>query len=143
MAYCKLSDVVQRFPQQSIQDLTDDDLTGHVVDSVLDSAADDASEVIDSYVRGRYATPFAAPVPSLILQIAVDLTVYNLYRRRFDQAMPEDIAKRREEALKMLREIQGGAVRLFNDPALPPTIVLGSKTEADREFSSDTLTRMI
>lgn len=144
MAYCKLSDVVQRFPQQSVRDLTDDDLTGEVVDSVLESAASDAAEIIDGYIRGRYATPFAEPIPKLIIQIAVDLTVYRLYCRRFDQGIPEEISKRYERALKTLREIQTGAVRVYDDPAASvPTLVIGSKAVGDRTFSPDTLSRMI
>ena len=144
MAYCTLPDVVQRFPQQSVIELTDDDLTGEVVYSVFDSAASDAAELMDSYLRGRYALPLATPFPPLIIQVAVDLTIYRLYSRRFDQAMPEEISKRYDRALKTLREIQSGTARLFDSSeAPPPVLVIGNKAEGDRMFSLDTLNRMI
>jgi len=109
--YCTLDDLKAQIPEQNLIDLTDDEGTGQINQSRVDAAIQNATDIINGYVGGRYAVPFD-PVPGLIRTIAVDITLYKLYERRFETEMPETMTMRYKNALKLLEQIQKGMIML-------------------------------
>lgn len=142
MAYCTLTDLQAVIPQEDLIQLTDDLGAGVIDTTVVDALAADAAELIDGYLRGRYALPLAL-VPGIVRQVAVDLTTYRLYCRRMP-TVPEGIAARQANAQKLLDAIQKGVLTLGASAALSDQAVVATSGGAvvsapDRLFSRETL----
>lgn len=75
--------------------------------AAVDRALDDARNTIDSHIGGRYPLPIA-PVPEILERVACDLARFYLY----DDQVTETIQKRFDEAMKLLRDVQGGKAQL-------------------------------
>lgn len=108
MNYCTRQDLIDRFGEDELIQLTDRAGTGAVDDAVLDQAIEDASGEIDGYLAsGGYATPLS-PVPRIVTAKACDMARHALY----DDHATEQVRKRYEDAIRFLRAIADGTVRL-------------------------------
>lgn len=142
MPYCILDDLKSAAPETDLIQLTDDAGTGTINLAIVSEVITYAGDLIDGYLRSRYTLPLN-PVPSLIKDIAVDLALYKLYKRRFNLSAPDGISESFKNSMKTLKEIPAGTVSLGTD-ALPqglpePGKVLTNKTSDDRVFSKDVL----
>lgn len=108
--YCTVGDILYQVDEKELIQLTDDEDLGSINESVVLRAILDASSLIDSYCAGRYRIPFL-PVPEIVRQLCVDITVYHLYSRRGD-AVPENRKARFDNALKLLDRIAKGLIIL-------------------------------
>lgn len=109
MSYATLQDLIDRFSEDEIIRLSDraDVPTGEVDAAVVAQALDDASDLIDGYLAGRYRLPMEE-APALLGQICSDIARYKLYRD-----MPtETVAQRNKDALSHLKMIAEGKVVL-------------------------------
>lgn len=106
--YTTQQQMIDRFGQAELIQLTDRDGTaGAIVAAVLDAAGVAADAIIDTHLSGRYQLPLAS-VPTVLISIGADLRRFNLY----DDAAPEQITKRYDEAMKLLRAIAKGEISL-------------------------------
>jgi phage gp36-like protein len=112
--YCSLADVINVEPQQQLVQLTDDEDTGAVVTAVLDAAIASADALIDTYLRGHVTIP-ASPIPPILVTVSAELTVCNLYKRRFGTSMPEAINDRRKWAEDKLAQIVKGTIKISEE----------------------------
>lgn len=107
MPYCTRQDLIDRYGETEILQLTDRDGIGVIDDTVVTRAIDDAGAEIDGYLAGRYRLPLAT-VPRLITSVACDLARYHLYA----DGAPEAVAKRHDDAIKLLGAVSRGAINL-------------------------------
>lgn len=142
MPYCTLADLKLQVPEEDLAQLTDDAAGASVSTPVLARAIADADAEIEGYLRARYVVPMA-PVPEIVRRVSVDLTIFNLYSRRFntDDGVPDAVQARWENAIKTLTRISSGAVTL---PTTATTTadsdqILTDKTEDDRDFTAEVL----
>lgn len=105
MPYCTKQNMIDRYGQEELIQLTDRANVGAIDDQVLDQAIADASGEIDSYLAGRYSLPLAT-VPVSLIKIACNMTRYNLY----DDAASETVRQRYEDAIKFLRAVGTGQI---------------------------------
>ena len=137
MAYAVLADLVERFSQRELIQLTDrSDPPADAIDpTVAQSALDAAGSVVDGYVGAKYALPLIT-FPVLLTDVACDIARYRLYA---DQA-PEIVSDRYKEALRTLRDISAGNIKIdvagAEPPSRAPVIVTSGPV---RTFSRDTL----
>jgi phage gp36-like protein len=104
--YCTRQDLIERFGERELVELTDrDGSRGVIVDEILAQAMTDAAGEIDGYFGTRYSVPLAT-VPKAIQRIACDLARYYLY----DDEAPKQVAQRHEDAVRFLRAIARGEV---------------------------------
>lgn len=139
MSYILQADLLGQLTEDQLIQLTDDGNVGEVHAETVTQAIADAEAEINGYVATRYAVPVAAPVPALLKKLAIDITVYNLWRRR--QKVPELVRTVYEDALKRLDGIAKGTVTLGVDPA-PAESTKGAAGETfgpDRVFDRDKL----
>jgi phage gp36-like protein len=141
MAYCTQGDLEKIVPGQDLIELTDDAVPpAQIVTANVDRAISDAGELIDGYLRDRYALPLAE-VPGLIGTLAADIAVYRLYARRAKLDPPEGVQERYKNALKLLEQIQKGLICLgvgsVPTPEAPSDSVLVSAGQ--RIFTQRTL----
>ena len=138
--YCDLDDLKNAVPEEVIIQLTDDDDTGSVDTDKTDSAMNDAAELIDGYLRGRYTLPLA-PTPEIVKRLSVDISIYYLYQRRLDLTMPESLENRYKNSIKLLEQIMKGQVTFAQtgDDIAGSLNLKVNKTSDDRLFTMDTM----
>lgn len=130
MAYCTQADLIRRYGELELIQLTDrDGMFGALDADVLEAAISDAGEEIDAYLRdGGYALPLADP-PHVLVRRACQLARYYLY----DAARPEPVADDYQEALDWLERVATGKVNLSvggdGIPTAPLAIAAGSRAQ--------------
>jgi len=107
MSYCKLQDLIDRFGEIELIELSDNDNVGQINEDTIDSAIEDADGLINGYVGSRFPVPLS-PVPSSINRIACELARYYLY----DDGAPDYVTKRFDDAEKVLKGISKGEISI-------------------------------
>lgn len=115
MAYCTAQDMIDRFGEDEVIQLTDRARQGIIDDGVLDRALSDARAEIDGYLAVRYPVPLAA-VPPVLVRVSADITRYYL----FDKAATDQVEARYKAAVGLLRDISAGRVTLGLPEAVAP-----------------------
>lgn len=141
MAYITNDDIQLRIGPAAYVQLTDDTGTGSADTAKVDEARLGAEGEANSYLAARYAVPvdltgepqLAATLKSFVLDIAA----YRLHTRR--PPVPDDIVRRREEAVTWLVRVASGLVQLPAALALAENGALGIVARA--VGPSRTLTR--
>lgn len=111
MPYCTLTNLIDRYGETELIQLTDRTGGGVVDQDVIDQAISDADAVIDGHLAGRYTLPIS-PVPAILVGYACDLARERLYK----DAAPELIIKRGDDARRFLVMVAQGKVSLGATP---------------------------
>lgn len=108
MPYCTQADLIERFGENELLAIARDE-TGTAIDTaVVERACDDASGEIDGYVSAAgYPVPLS-PVPRIVIANACDIARYRLY----DEHASDQVQKRYDDAVKFLRSVSRGDVKL-------------------------------
>lgn len=108
MPYCTLATLVERFGNEEMLDLAADE-TGLAIDeAIVTTAIEDAAGEIDGRIAaGGYSVPLES-VPRIITAYCADIARYRLY----DDRATEQVSKRYDDAIKFLRAVAKGEVRL-------------------------------
>jgi len=110
--YCTQAQMIERFGEPLLVQLTDRDGAGIVDSAVIDAAIADASAEIDMYLAARYELPLST-VPLTLTRLACILARDVLAT---DSDMHDERwSKQADEAHRLLREIAGGKVSLGVD----------------------------
>lgn len=127
MPYATVADLITRFGEPEIEQLAGRTALDVIDAEVAERALADAAAEIDSYVGARYRLPFD-PVPPLLGRLACDIARYRLY----DDAAPEEIRRRYEDAVKLLTRIADGTVSFgvaVDAPTAPNEVVLAQPAQ--------------
>lgn len=117
MSYAAIDDLVSRFGESEIIQLTDREVSGALDDAVAQQALDDASAEIDGYLQSRYTLPLAT-VPAALARVCADIARYRLY----DDHASEQIRDRYRDAIRWLEGVSRGNVSLgLADDGSAPT----------------------
>lgn len=136
MGYIVRSDLDARYGTREITELLDTDNNGSEDTERLDGIIEDASALVDSYVAGAYTVPLA-PCPTVILAIVSDVVRFKLW----DDRAPDEVRKRYDDALKQLRDIATGLMKLPGLSNISTQQIGGIEyTETERLFTLETLT---
>lgn len=107
MSYSTYDDLILEFPKAEIDSLLDRDRNGREDDGVVDEAVGFADDLIDGYLRERYAVPLTT-VPRNLVGVACDIVRYRLY-----QGQPTELVQLRyDAALNWLKDVARGLVTL-------------------------------
>jgi phage gp36-like protein len=79
MSYATVTELITRFGEAELIQLTDRDGGGAINQAVVAAALTDADALINGYVSARYTVPLS-PVPPVITKIAADIARYTLHR---------------------------------------------------------------
>lgn len=111
MAYSLQADIEKRIPAADVAALTDD-TNGVTTDTaILTEAGVLADSVIDSNLRGKHTVPLTT-VPPLIRELSVTLTIWNLYQRRINLAIPETLEAGFKDAKQTLKDIRDNKITI-------------------------------
>lgn len=132
MPYATAQDMIDRFGQQEMIELTDRANLGAIDAIVLGRALADADAEINGYLASRYALPLAS-VPPVLVAKASDMARYYLY----DVRVSEAVKARYDDAVKYLQSLAKGLVSLGLDPVDVPVADAGGVqiTANDRVFN--------
>ncbi|MFD1342884.1 gp436 family protein [Litorisediminicola beolgyonensis] len=131
MPYITLSELIDRYGERRIVDLTDrGDLSTGVIDAdTVARAIADTDAVIDGYLAAKYALPLAE-TPPMIADLAQAICIYKLHSYEPDGKVQADY----EQALKMLAQISSGTIRIPGASGIEPATTGGSGARVtDRE----------
>jgi phage gp36-like protein len=125
MAYATQSDLVPvRMTAKDLTELTDDDNTGTINTALVTAILEEASGRVESYCRGRYATPLQASDD--VKSLTLDIAVYLLFSRRRETNVGETVQARFNQAIAFLKDIAAAKASL-DQPATgqPQTSLAG------------------
>lgn len=111
MSYATPQDMINRYPNRDLVQLTNEDPTVLTVDTtVLQQVLDDASAEIDGYLGGRFVLPLTDP-PEVLNRLSTDIAMYRLQALRPVQDIA-DARQRYEDAIAMLTRVAAGEMTL-------------------------------
>lgn len=107
--YATLTDLITRFTEQSLIDLTDraDPPAGVIDENVINSALADAQAEMDGYLAVRYTLPVTTSTDRL-RAVMCDMVRYRLHGDR----VTDEVRVRYEDAVGWLRDVGAGRVVL-------------------------------
>lgn len=108
MAYCTNQDLIDRFGEGEILQLTDKQNLGVIDDTVLAQAVDDAAAEIDGYLAKFLPL---TDVPKVLVRINAVIARYILY----DDQATDQVEKQYEAALRVLTKIAESDLSLGQD----------------------------
>jgi len=115
MPYAAVADLIARYGEDELIQLTDRTGAGAVDTAIAQRALDDAAAEIDGYLAVRHALPIAS-VPPLLARIACDIARYRLW----DDRASEEVRARYEDARRVLEALAAGRVTLGVTPPQAP-----------------------
>ena len=137
MTYATTTDLERRFGAE-VDQLIDRNNDGYPDPGVFLSASMDADAVVDGYLATRYSLPLVE-TPALVVQIACDVTRYNLW----DDRAPQEVRTRYEDAISKLKDISKGVIKLvLQDTGEVKSATVGQAEPVSmrtRRFDDDTL----
>lgn len=140
MAYIDQTILEKYLSRDELIRLTDDENVGDVSAERLQEAINAASNEFDNYVREIYDIgSFPSPLPNQLTQIICDITIYNLYKRRYRLDMPESIVNIYNLAISQLSKIAKGELQVDLPKKTTAGFIKINKTEVDRIFNKSTL----
>ncbi len=135
--YCIEQDLIDRFGEEELIQITDLDHTQMIGQTILNQAIADAESEINSYLRLRYALPLLVIPPELV-SVACDITRYRLMRDGASDA----VTKRYELAVSFLKNLSIGRAVLpkeVNDTTTTSVHVSLPKVTAVTPFFTESL----
>ncbi|MEQ8396425.1 DUF1320 domain-containing protein [Thalassobaculum sp.] len=123
MGYVTKTDMIARYGEDQLIQLTDRTGAGTIDDAVLAAAIADADAEIDAHLQGRYRLPLAE-VPKVLTRAAATIAYAELHTLE----MPERVASTLTWARKLLARISRGEVQLGDadgDGAAPAVVSAG------------------
>ena len=135
MTYCDQDGMITRFGEGELITLTDTSDTDQIDVNALQVALSDASDEIDTYLAARHSLPLGS-TPDILVRLCADIARYRLY----DDRMLDEVEKRYDDSIKLLKDIARGTAQLPIEQHNSPTgEVATSKTRESRIFTSQTL----
>lgn len=138
MTYATLQNLTDRYGARTLVALSDrgEVATGVVDADVVARALADTDAQIDGYLATRYALPLAQ-VPALVADLAQAIAIWKLHPYDPDAKIRRDY----DDALRALRDIAEGRIRLDLAGSEPEGSGAGGVTITDRErpLSADNL----
>ena len=135
MTYCDQNGMITRFGEGELITLTDASDEGQIDSDALQIALSDASDEIDSYLAVRHSLPLES-TPDILVRLCADIARYRLYNDR----MLDEVEKRYQDSIKLLRDIARGTAQLpIQERTSPAGEIATLKTREDRIFTSQSL----
>ncbi len=107
MSYCTQQDLIDRYGEVEMIQLTDRNNIGAIDTEVLNRAIEDADGDIDSRIGSRFTAPIT-PIPKPLKRVGCEIARYYLY----DDSVTETIENRYKAAIKFLDGVAAGKINI-------------------------------
>jgi phage gp36-like protein len=113
MSYAQPSDIISRYPNRDLVQLTNEDPTAQTInEAALQTFLNDASSEIDTYLESRLELPLQTiDTPARLVNLCVVIAIYLMQQLRPLHDM-EDCRKRYDDAIKVLTLFKNGELTL-------------------------------
>lgn len=120
MSYLNIADLNTLIPRDTLIELSvddsqklDDAFDNKTVNEVIvQNVINDACELVDGYLRGRYSLPFSQ-TPTLVRQCAMQIARHMMYSRRPEgYELPKTVRDGYTDSIKLLENIRDGKVSI-------------------------------
>ncbi len=135
--YAQQQDMIDRFSQEELVQLTDLTGSGQIDATTVGDALADASDEMDSYIGAVAQLPLTN-IPPVLTRVCCDIARYRLY----DQAAPTEVTARYTASVNWLTQLAKGVVKLGLPQTQQPPVQDESQvspTTPTRVYTSDTL----
>lgn len=135
MMYATVTDLVERFSEREVIELTDLENVGQIDQAVANRALTDATAEIDGYLATRYRLPIAEAAPRMLSLLCTDIARFRLQTG----VSTEQARERYEDAVATLKGIARGEINL---PLQAPPSATGMPLAVPgraRVFDDDTM----
>jgi|GEM_PF-2236527 len=121
--YCTVADIINDVTEARLIELTDDSATPTaVVVPLVEAKIIESDNIINSYIQQIAILPITNSADLSVLKtISITLSVCDLWQRRLQAEMSENIINRRNYAMAMLKDITKGVIKL-NTPTIATAI---------------------
>lgn len=127
MAYSTLTELKNHIPADVLTQLTDDNNVGEIDFEKVTFAQSQADDLIDGYLRGRFSVPIQGTPPALIVDVAVKLTTFFLYKRALYSTLPDPVKEDYQYGMTIMRDVQRGRISPFDVKQNPTWFVSNHK----------------
>ena len=134
--YATADDMRAKYGEDILVQLADVPAWGEAAIAKIEQELSSAGDLIDGYVAKYYAPAPGLGVPPLLARISLEIAYCDLHR-----APTEDALRRKSDAVKQLRDISTGMMRLDqgNSDLLPARTGAVIVPDATRTFSRNSL----
>lgn len=115
MNYATQQDMVERFGELELAQLSDRTNGEQIDAAIIERALTDAAAEINTYLGGRYSLPLDS-IPDVLVRLNADMARYHLY----DDKATEAVRTRYQDALDSLKRISNGTAHLPAATLLTP-----------------------
>lgn len=112
MTYATAQDLIDRFGETELIELTDLSGSGALDATAIARALADADAEINGYLAGKYSLPLSN-TPPILIKFAGDIARYQLY----DTRASEQVMQRYKDAIAFLKSVSNGTASLGIDEA--------------------------
>ena len=133
MMYCDQQAMVARFGEVELIRLTDSG-SGQTDTNAVAAALSDASDEIDTYLAVQHDLPLES-TPDVLVRLCADIARYRLY----DDRMLDEVKKRYDDAIKLLKEIARGSALLPVTGKTTSSDIDTVRNREDRVFTRESL----
>lgn len=136
--YCTINDIINELSYKISAQLSNDADPNTLNDTLIEQYISDASELINSYLRGRYPLPLQSD-HAIIKNICIDVVKYELYKRR--SKLDENLKDIYNNAISDLNKLQRGIIVLDEGTTdtRPKHFAINTKTQM---FTQELLDRI-
>ena len=113
-SYCTPTDLTARFGEAEVAQLAPA-TPGPIDTAAVQRACDDATDLVDGYLRARHTLPLTA-VPNLLVKLTADIARFDLHNGG-DRQPTDQVRANRDTAIAFLKDVAGGKADLGLDPA--------------------------
>lgn len=136
MPYASQQNLIDRFGEDELIQLTDRTNTNLINATVIARALADADAEINGYLSSKYKLPLS-PVPGVLEKLACDIARYQLY----ENAVTEIVKRRYEDVIRYLKDVVSGKASLGPDinnvqPAANNSVKMSSTTPVWKRANS-------
>jgi phage gp36-like protein len=113
MPYCTKQDLIDRFSERELIQLTDrtNSPASTIDDVVVDRALGDATALIDGYLGKVYTLPLAT-IPEMLVKLSADIARFYLHGKGVEKDSP--IRTAYNDAVAYLRDVAKGLIQLID-----------------------------
>ena len=112
MAYCAPQDLIDRFGAPEVTQLAPA-TPGPIDTAKVQRACDDASDLVDGYLRARHTLPLTA-VPALLVKLSAAIARFELHLGG-DRQPTDQVKQDRDAAIAFLKDVASGKADLGID----------------------------
>jgi phage gp36-like protein len=134
--YCDKGDLVARFGEEELRQLTDEASGAAISDADVSAACDEASSQIDLYLGRRYAVPLTT-IPSIVKQWACALARLTLWGNRAGEGTT--VRVNADDAMAVIRDVATGKASLPGQSATTTAAVVAAAVTERTSAFPDTL----